>query len=233
MFAELPLLTSLQLEYRVAFMPNILKITDGKWLEQKYCVEKLTYTEIAKLANCTEGTIFNAMRRFKFIPRSRGHGKRIWDQNFLPEEVKPYFMERSDARWLACVFDCEGWIGMIRFRGKRTANHPCYRIGMTVYNTNKGLIDECHRIAKIGIIVTRKRKNPKHKDTYGLVIERFDEARRLLAALRPYLIIKKKQAELILSLAPKGYETPFLKAEIYRKMRVLNATGPIPWTDTL
>jgi|SRR3990172_5298428 len=129
------------------------------------------------------------------------------------------------AAYMAGLIDGEGSI-MIYRRGKGAA------MRVTVANTSRVLLDWCSETCGVGNIVTTKPKREQHKPG-GMWLVNSQAAASLLQQIRPYLVIKAKQADLALDFQRK-LKIPAEKAEKEwqeqwrRRMRGMNARGPRP-----
>ena len=100
-----------------------------------------------------------------------------------------------DMVWLAAVVDGEGWIG-IRERSK---NKGYYYSLLEITNTNLEFLNKVVSITGMSRIYSKKRKNKKWKDTFRWILEG-DRVVDILTQIIPFLIIKRKQAELAILL---------------------------------
>ena len=140
-----------------------------------------------------------------------------------------------DLAYLARLFDGEGSfvINRVIYKWKKT---PFFYGQAYICNTNLELINWLKSRFNGRAHITHK-KNPKHKQVYKfnfLLRGRI----KLLKAVLPFLIIKKKQAELVLELwkhifrfrrRPGFYILPSKEIEarqrLYNKIKVLNRRG--------
>ena len=107
--------------------------------------------------------------------------------------------------------------------------------GVKFNNTNMGALKWIHSKLKLGRITpTRKTLlSTKHKRCYAVMVFG-NEAKMVLQELLPCLIIKKKQAELVLSYPfniTRKHNTVSIKQrrrEIIRELRILNKRGISP-----
>ncbi len=110
-------------------------------------------------------------------------------------------MTDVERAYIAGVLDGEGCITIIRHdQSKRSTRHksPSYRLAVTIYNTNKAMIDwlaermEAHRYYK-------RRKSPNHKVCHMLVVSA-KTAATFLRDIQPFVIAKQQQIQLALAL---------------------------------
>ncbi len=98
---------------------------------------------------------------------------------------------------MAGIIDGEGYIGIIKDtpQGKDKEFNTYYRTTVTIVNTNKNLIDWLEANLSGNV---QKRKQI-HNPTYEFVFSQ-KEIRRILPKIKHRLIIKKRQAEILLEL---------------------------------
>lgn len=155
-------------------------------------------------------------------------------------------LKESDYRWLAAVVDIEGALMCERQIQKRSNGtiRKGYYPRLKVVMTDKIFIDEiCRLVGGSRVFIKRCDENRKdqwciHLNGGGRVNEK--GLRFLLPKILPYLIIKGKQAELLIELcfvnngrrnrpkgSTKGNYLPESKRgkEIYLEMKKLNRRG--------
>src|SRR5438094_7482719 len=96
---------------------------------------------------------------------------------------RPVVTDR-DAVWLAAVLDCEGSIGILRCR---RPHGYVYCPTLFVGNTDRRLIDELH--ARFGGRVYFRARPFPAKDIWHWRLNRIDEVKDKLIAVRPYLVL--------------------------------------------
>lgn len=92
--------------------------------------------------------------------------------------------------YLAGIIDGEGWIGVYGAQ-----NAP----GIAVQMAHPTPIFMLHESFG-GSVCTRKRSNPNHSDIYRWCLHSKRELPAILRLLAPYLTVKKRQVELIMSM---------------------------------
>jgi hypothetical protein len=123
--------------------------------------------------------------------------------------------------WLAGVIDCEGWIGMIKNNRRNiTVHYGAIGVG----NTNKLLIDKIVYLTGIGNVNFSDRKPPA-KPLYTWSVTRSDDVHALLLTIRDHLILKQKQADLVLLSPPKNERNPELRKKLAEQLTSLNKKG--------
>lgn len=141
--------------------------------------------------------------------------------------------EKIIHAYIAGIFDGEGHISLKRTSVKKYSLVPY--VGIT--NTNIELLNYIHSIFG-GKIITLKIKNAmKHKQAYYLGFRK-GEVIKLLNSIKPFLLIKKNQCEIVLNFIklkkiPKNDFIPNLREQIINErldmkfnLDSLNKTGP-------
>lgn len=126
------------------------------------------------------------------------------------------------AHWLAAVIDCEGWIGATR---TQRSHGFVYVFGVGVGNTNIKLIQRLTEITGMGYTstVTPRMTNAKDKHMWNVV--RYEDVRNFLVTVRPHLILKQRQADIVLSLPPKHTRAQEARKAAYDECARLNKKG--------
>ena len=150
-------------------------------------------------------------------------------------------IKETDLAWLAGIIDGEGSIGASK--SKSSTGKDAYSIQLQIENTNLPMMEKfvniteklgAHRRLKTS--VKNINKNPKWKNSYRYNITKQSEVKAILGAIRPYLVAKEPQANLILEWIEhrqkmprhaKGYKMPHDKRiiDIYKELRQLNSRG--------
>lgn len=138
-----------------------------------------------------------------------------------------------DWRYLAGFVDGEGSICLSRggsYRYKNVPRVPTYRPWFAISNNHRGVLELIREFVGLGTIQNHPRSNPNAKPGYsfqvgGLCIE------PVLRGLHPYLIIKKRQAEVALSFIERRRHQrtrPFTEEDyaFVEEMRRLNDRHP-------
>lgn len=94
-----------------------------------------------------------------------------------------------DLAWAAGFFDGEGYIGLFHPRDKR---HWWLRI--TVTNSDPRALAKFQAMFGVGTIRCDPRQSPRHLDRY-MWSATSKNAGHVLALIRPYLVIKREQAD--------------------------------------
>jgi len=172
---------------------------------------------------------------FSSIRQLSGHrtGKHIRKLGLANAHISTEHLTDFQKGYLAAFLDGEGGIQLTRnFRRNREyklALHPC------VYftNTNEVVIRQMRQWLGCGCVTRKRSENPRHKDTFALSITGTRNVLALLDVVRPYLIVKQRQADLLIEYCKsrlrhyRSGDRRFNKREleIYTKLRRLNMKG--------
>ncbi|RKX50680.1 MAG: hypothetical protein DRP25_05140, partial [Thermotoga sp.] len=100
-----------------------------------------------------------------------------------------------DLKYLAGLFDGEGSVAIVK--AKTQYSSPNYILNIRIVNTNKELLEKIK--SKFGGSVIKKTKNKlygKNHNVCWVWIAQSNIAKNILERILPYLIIKKKHAEI-------------------------------------
>lgn len=150
----------------------------------------------------------------------------------------PLTLEEKDLLRLADYIDCEGTIALQHWnRGKKGVHS--YQPKVSVFNTNpvfaQHVVDIYNRLGIKVYIETQKRK-PEHKVVYRLVVLGISRVKKLLELIKPYLLIKRAQADVVLEFCDiritaskigRGRQVPYgqREFELQQQMGLLNLRG--------
>jgi len=144
-----------------------------------------------------------------------------------PQEPLP--ISPTQAAYLAGLIDGEGTITVNLYRSTRQGRHPALVPWVGVFNTDPTLLEWL--TATTGLAhLHRMRKNPTKnaKMVYEWKVKAVADVARLLKTILPYLVIKRRQAELVLAFCENRvmYSSP-TEAEfaILDEIRTLNKRG--------
>jgi hypothetical protein len=140
--------------------------------------------------------------------------------------------------WLAAMIDGEGVITLDR-SGKRrqTTGEMGVSPMVMITNTNHAIIETARiYVEELGInpyIKSPQRSNPKWKPEFKLCVKGLTKTPILLGAIRPYVVGKQMQLDLVLEFCksridkgkPKGFAYDQREQEILQQIRVLNQRG--------
>ena len=133
-------------------------------------------------------------------------------------------MEEVEKAYLAGIIDGEGTVTLMRHHQNET---PAPYVAIS--NNDLKLLHWVKKKIGAGTITTKPRREQHHKDSYTWCL-RFDKAIAFLNSIKGYLIIKRRQADLIVKeyksvTSRSGRYTPELlrrKIKLVAKVKELN-----------
>ena len=151
----------------------------------------------------------------------------------------------DELAWLAGVIDGEGTINITKKLGSKKrarkdgTRKMNYWVFLQVTNTNEQLILKVIEIMKklnANPYVWEKKDTDKWKKAYQLSLQRMVKVKRVVEKINPYLIAKKRQAELVLKFIDsrlskfqkgKGKTNPYTEEEMkwINEIKRLNHRG--------
>lgn len=157
------------------------------WTEEKTGILKELYPgrpkeEIQKKTNRTWFSIKTRASRLKLIRKYR------WTNRKLPR----LNIKKEDAIWLACAIDAEGTISL-----RKTYKTGLLQPIASIKNTSKEFIHKFQTLSDTGHH-TSKENPPNRKPVYRVEFSRTSFVYAFLIKIKPYLVIKKRHAKLIL-----------------------------------
>jgi len=178
----------------------LVKIRKDAWKSEEDEILRNLYQYASKntimslLPNRTWGAI---RRRAKQLGLFRGYYT-------PPLDILPQLDINEATRvWLACAIDCEGNISLVKRKRTDLVNgfNLLPQIGLS--NTNKEFIETFinktfPNIVRLKVLKRFEKSGGKHKDKYYVQIFRMPLVYSLLKEIRPYLIIKRQQADLVM-----------------------------------
>ena len=173
------------------------------WSEEELQVLKKFYfkTSKEKLLEMLPNRTWNAI-----VARASKLGLKRYR---IYRELKLTEIEKA---WLAAAIDCDGTISAAFHK-----DCQCYRPIIAIYNTNLELLEKVRKLILESTIDWRKR-SLRYKKTFRLRISNKGVVLNLLTQIYPYLIVKKKQAKLLL----ECLNNPSLWSLNYPKIKELN-----------
>ena len=128
--------------------------------------------------------------------------------------------------YLAGIVDGEGSLLLHKHRQYGRSTYQ-FRPRLSVGNTHRGLMEEMQR-RHGGTLISVGRRQPHHKDMYHWRVFAIPELVKLIPKIRPHLIVKARQADLLLEflrlrLAEKGAPYGTRENQIFIKLRSLNS----------
>lgn len=112
-------------------------------------------------------------------------------------------ISRERLNWLAGIYDGEGWFSAgFRNINHKAHKHPLLYVRVGVGNTDVYMIKEISEIYyKLGVgFHYNTRKNKSGTWTLDIVTEGMGRVKKLIAAVRPFLVTKAKQADKLMEL---------------------------------
>jgi len=106
---------------------------------------------------------------------------------------------QDDCRYVAGFFDGEGCIHVALTKNKPDRWRPSVSLRLTVVNNNQDVIQWFASVFNSGFITSTRHNHPRWKESHRWVIS-YGKAHQFLQSIYPYLIVKKKQAEIALTL---------------------------------
>lgn len=116
-------------------------------------------------------------------------------------------MSTTERKIMAMAIDCEGAIVISRQWNKKQ-NRYYYQPYIQINNTSKELIDYLQLLYPSLPTKHIISKNPRHKDCWSFLLRAHDHV-DFLEQITPYLIVKRKQAELIIAFYKDCYRKQF------------------------
>jgi hypothetical protein len=104
----------------------------------------------------------------------------------------------TDAAYLAGIMDGEGSITLVRSHAPRTRGRYVYPL-VRIANTDRAIIDWVVRVVPLGAYSYRSAMNERCKDVHHIGWASND-AIAVLREILPFLVAKRNQAEIVLSL---------------------------------
>ena len=146
--------------------------------------------------------------------------------------ISTYLADEKDKVWLACFIDSEGSIFLSRRFSKKTGNVE-YQAFSTIYNNHKSMIDRAAYLMNTSNVREKKRSiidRVKRKQTYYTWVSKRDHLLLILEEILPYLMAKKKQAQIMIDwLKSRKIKRKYDEEDnmIFMKLANLNRKGPI------
>jgi hypothetical protein len=188
--------------------------------------------KIARSLGISLSRVYRIMERYGIKRRSFSECVRLrWRSGFERRytynrrEVEISLQEWQKG-YIAGFLDGEGYIGINKSRSCVFGLRP--RICIT--NTRKDALEIIRGWLGFGVIYENRsrERDPRHNPEWTLEINGYGSLKSLLKAIAPYLIIKRRQAELLLrflDLDPLNSEHVAVALEIYVEMKKLNKRG--------
>lgn len=127
-------------------------------------------------------------------------GATVADKRYGP---LPFTLSDLDAAYIAGIVDGEGCVTLSKLTDATMRDGHSYRPCVMISNTNRVLMQYLTAIVGVGRVNKRKPSSPNSKISYVWVCWS-KQATSLLYQLLPFLVLKKKQAELLLDFQRKS-----------------------------
>jgi hypothetical protein len=135
-------------------------------------------------------------------------------------DIKPLPISKSTARWLAAVIDCEGSIGTLVNPGGGCS------VRISLGMTTKNFVETVREATGLGGTIYRRIvKNKRARPQYHWYVGTLVGCKRLCKTILPYLVLKHKQAELVLSFPPRHARAYRFRKSAHQKMMRYNKRG--------
>lgn len=136
-------------------------------------------------------------------------------------ECQPVTLTERQKIWLAALFDGEGTISIWRERRPENRSGFRFRAVAEIYNTNQDLIDAVMALAD-GHVRVKGKPGPtdNHRMCYKVSWRR-RSVRSLLEEIRPYLVAKTQQANLVIRFCKEQEAAPMRASQAHEILETL------------
>lgn len=170
---------------------------------------------LATRFRCSKGTVWSIVRDLLVQRRLNSHARTI-------EKYKR--LTAAQRGWIAGIIDGEGWVGFSKLNNGAYIQ-PRIDVGSTTRRmqaTLKKLLG--------GHIHRQSRAEKNQKDMYRWSVWSYERVQAVLEIVAPYLIVKRKQAQVVLSycrrrLSARYSAIGFRDQQAYKRVRLLNKRG--------
>lgn len=133
-------------------------------------------------------------------------------------------MEEIEKTWLAGLVDGEGTITILRHRVKGR-NKALFRPLLCITNSNLEILQRCKAITGVGEIYQQKRQELHYRQVHRWMVSD-GKAVSIILEIRPYLIAKRRQAEIVCNLSSfkgiRGDEAYMIRASLWEEVKSVN-----------
>lgn len=186
-------------------------LDNDELLRRLYLKERLTVRQIAAFGKTTPRRVLTALSRAGVIPS----GNRATRATRIDINV----LFQSQLAYLAGFIDGEGCVSITR-SNRQHEPHPL----IIITNTHHPVIQYIGRLLNTSPYLIVK-PSTRHKDIYTIRLNCSADIFVLLEALLPYLIVKRRQAELILQLICAQRELREVSEVLIEEIQTLNRRG--------
>ena len=207
-------------------------ITKIHWTqeEREYLQENYATTPITEIKNSLTRRTYSMIRHqaaqlgIKRKIRSRDK------KNYWPE-TRHKKLNSFYLGYMAASIDCEGTISLTK--GQKES-YFCIQPRVAIGNTCKALIDNYNirlRGATNNYKGTKTNGKSNYKPKYTFAFQRVRDVLWLLQQIEPYLIVKRKQAKLVIEFCETRLVSKYgrglsnREVEIYKEIQILNRKG--------
>ena len=194
-------------------------------LYKLYWEEEMSLNEIARKIGCAKRTIAVRMTEYGIPRRARNHGRKLFSLKKHERSLKTR-LSKKDRELIALAIDLEGTITITSNKNKGVLS-PLVCIG----NTNKAILEKIRRVSKMGVIRNGHEERKNRKKSWKWMIYNVMEVKHLLEQILPFLIVKRRQGELVIgfcNIRIKNFGEPITKKvkNLYQEVKALNKKGP-------
>jgi hypothetical protein len=204
------------------------KMPSKEELEHLYFVERLPIYKIAEMFGLSCTPVYKWFKYYGIvIKRGAGRSINIY-RNYVPSKLVKGEVTDFELGYICGLIDGEGCIGIEKQKRKGGFMLRPY---IHITNTNSEVIDYARNVLGGGIEIQRKK--PPEKDVYVLRIYNTKLLVETLSRIKDKLILKKRQAELVLEFCQsringavdRGLGYSDRELELYEELRKLNKRG--------
>lgn len=145
-------------------------------------------------------------------------------------KIPKLLTEKEKMVYAASAIDCEGTITVDKPISEIATQGFYLHPVLSLENTDETLVKLCQQVLQIKTkLFHMYRPDKKHKDSWRFKITGKEDVLKALIKIRPFLVVKRKQADLLMEFilnrlfTKRPYTTQEL--EIVRKIRQLNIKG--------
>lgn len=135
-------------------------------------------------------------------------------------DIKRLPISKSTARWLAAVIDCEGSIGTLVNPGGGCS------VRVSLGMTTKNFVVAVREATGLGGTIYRRIvKNKRARPQYHWYVGTLAGCKRLCKTILPYLVLKSRQATLVLEFPPRHARATRFRKAAHKRMMHYNKRG--------
>lgn len=137
-------------------------------------------------------------------------------------------MTELEAAYLAGIIDGDGSLTLSHRRRNAARGWESIELHISISNTNQSLMSHLSQMLGAPFYSAKDRRNRKWKQHFVISFSAFVELNALLTRIIPYLIVKRRQAEIMLELVKRRLsKEPYTDEDrkLVRELRRLNRRG--------